>query len=181
MCHEVMGPDAMIFIFWMLNFKPTFSHSSFTLIKRLFSSSLLSTIRVVSSAYLKLLVFLLAILIPAYASSSSGFFIIHSAYKLNKQGENIQPWCTPFPNLNQSIVPWLVLTVASLPAYRFLRRQVRWPGIPISWRISHSLLWQFTRGRQIFKQIIMQLTCHTLLYSLWFQTNISQGFPNSQT
>ena len=28
--HEVMGPDAMIFIFWMLNFKPTFSLSSFT-------------------------------------------------------------------------------------------------------------------------------------------------------
>jgi len=24
-CHEVMGPDAMIFIFWMLSFKPTFS------------------------------------------------------------------------------------------------------------------------------------------------------------
>ena len=37
-CHEVMGPDAMIFIFWMLSFKPTFSVSSFTFIKRLFSS-----------------------------------------------------------------------------------------------------------------------------------------------
>ena len=34
-CHEVMGPDAMIFVFWMLSFKPTFSLSSFTLIKRL--------------------------------------------------------------------------------------------------------------------------------------------------
>ena len=30
-CHEVMGPDAMIFVFWMLSFKPTFSLSSFTL------------------------------------------------------------------------------------------------------------------------------------------------------
>ena len=49
-CHEVMGPDAMIFVFWMLSFKPTFSLSSFTIIKRLFSSSL-SAIRVVSSAY----------------------------------------------------------------------------------------------------------------------------------
>ena len=28
--HEVMGPDAMIFVLWMLNFKPTFSLSSFT-------------------------------------------------------------------------------------------------------------------------------------------------------
>ena len=72
-CHEVMGPDAMIFIFWMLSFKPTFSLSTFTFIKRLFSYSSLSTIRVVSSAYLKLLIFLLAILIPAYASSSPNF------------------------------------------------------------------------------------------------------------
>ena len=47
-CHEVMGPDAMIFVFGMLNFKPAFSFSSF--IKKLFSSSLLSAIRVVSSA-----------------------------------------------------------------------------------------------------------------------------------
>ena len=43
-CHEVMGPDAMIFDFWMLSFKPAFSLSSFTFIKRLFSSSLLSAI-----------------------------------------------------------------------------------------------------------------------------------------
>ena len=48
--HEVMGPDAMIFVFWMLSFQPPFSLSSFTFIKRLFSSSSLSAIRVVSSA-----------------------------------------------------------------------------------------------------------------------------------
>ena len=60
------GPDAMIFIFWMLSFKPTSSLSSFTFIKRLFSSSL-SALRVVSSAYLRLLIFLPAILIPACA------------------------------------------------------------------------------------------------------------------
>ena len=53
-CHEVMGPDATIFVFWMLSFKPTFSLYTFTFIKRLFSSS--SHIRVVSSAYLKLLI-----------------------------------------------------------------------------------------------------------------------------
>ena len=48
-CHEVMGPDAMILVFWMLSFKPAFLHSSFTFIKRLFSSSSLSAIRVVSA------------------------------------------------------------------------------------------------------------------------------------
>ena len=50
--HEEMEPDAMIFVFRMLSFKPTFSLSSFTFIKRLFSSSSLSATRVVSSAYL---------------------------------------------------------------------------------------------------------------------------------
>ena len=56
-CHEVMGPDAMILVFWILSFKPA-SLSSFTLIKRLLSSPSLSVIRVVSSVYLKLLIFL---------------------------------------------------------------------------------------------------------------------------
>ena len=51
---------------------------------------------------------------------------MYSAYKLNKQGDNIQPWCTPFSIWNQSVVPCPVLTVASWPEYRFLRRQVRW-------------------------------------------------------
>ena len=55
-CYEVMGPDAMILVSWMLSFKPTFSVSSFTFIKRLFSSSSLYAIRVVSSAYLILLI-----------------------------------------------------------------------------------------------------------------------------
>ena len=35
--HELMGPDAMILIFWMFNFRPTFSLSSFTFIKAFFS------------------------------------------------------------------------------------------------------------------------------------------------
>ena len=56
-CHEVMGPDAMILVFRMLSFKPTFLLSSFTFITRLFSSSSLFVIRVVSSAYLRLLIF----------------------------------------------------------------------------------------------------------------------------
>ena len=50
-CHEVMGPDAMILVFWMLSFKPAFSLSSLTFIKRLFSCSLLSAMWVVSSVY----------------------------------------------------------------------------------------------------------------------------------
>ena len=56
------------------------------------------------------------------------------------QGDNIQPWHTPFPSWNQSIVPCPVLTVASWPAYRFLKRQVRWSGIPISFRIFQFIV-----------------------------------------
>ena len=115
-CHDLS--------FWMLSLKPAFSLSSFTFIKRLFSCFLLSAIRVVSSAYLRLLIFLPAILIPICSSFSLAFLIIYSAYELNKQGDNIQPWCTPFPMLNQCVVPCSVPTVASRPAYRFHRRQV---------------------------------------------------------
>ena len=122
--YEVMGTDAMILVLWMLSFKPTFSISFFTFNKRLFSSSSLS-IRVVSSAYLRLLIFLLAILISAYASSSPAISMMYSAYKLNKQGDNIQSWCTPLPIWDQSVVPCPVLTVSSWTAYQCLRRQVR--------------------------------------------------------
>ena len=87
-CHDLH--------FLNVELQATFSLSSSTFIKRLFSSSLLSAIRVVSSAYLRLLIILPAILIPACASSSPAFHTMYSAYKLNKQGDNIQPWCTPF-------------------------------------------------------------------------------------
>ena len=123
--------------FWILSFKPAFWLSCFTFIRRLFSSSLLSAIRVVSAAYLRLLVFLLAILILVCDSSSLAFHMMYYAYKLNKQGDNIQPWCTPFLIFNQSAIPCTVLTAASWLANRLLRRQVRWSGILISLRIFH--------------------------------------------
>ena len=89
-CHEVMGLGAMISVFLMLNFKPAFSLSFFTLIKS-FSSSSLSALGWyhLSSAYLRLLIFLLAILSSACDSSSPAFCMMYSAYKLNKQSDNI--------------------------------------------------------------------------------------------
>ena len=97
-----MGPDAVIFIFWMLSFKLAFSLYSFTFIKRPFSSSSLPAIRVVLSVYLRLSMFLLAILISAYESSNLAFHMIYSAYNLNKQSDSVQSWHTPFPVWNQS-------------------------------------------------------------------------------
>ena len=78
--HEVMGLDTVVLVFWLLSFKPAFSLFSFTFIKRLFSSSSLSAIRVVSSAYLQLLIFLPAILILVCDSSSLTFFRMYSAH-----------------------------------------------------------------------------------------------------
>ena len=101
-CYELMGPDAMILVFWMLSFNPTFSVSSFTLIKRLIRSSSLFAVRVVVSEYLKLLIFLLAILIPA-CDSSSPWHTLHiglSRWLSNKEsacsagvsGDKFNPW-----------------------------------------------------------------------------------------
>ena len=81
-CCEVIGPDAVVFMFWMLSFKPAFSLPSFTFLKRLLSSSSLSAIRVVSSAYLRLLILpgeIPAILIPSCTSSSPAFHMMYSA------------------------------------------------------------------------------------------------------
>ena len=120
-CHEVMGlvPWSYFFKCWVLC---QLFHSSFTLIKRLFSSSWISANWVVSFAHLGLLLFFLAIFIPACDSSSPAFCRMYSAYKLNKQDDNIQPCHTPFPIWNQKVFPCLVLTVASWPTYMFLRR-----------------------------------------------------------
>ena len=137
-------------VFWMLSFKPSFSLSSFSFIKRLFNSSLLW--RVVLSAYLKLLIFLLAILIPAHVSSSSAFCMMYSACKLNKKGDTIQSWCTPFPIWNQSIVPCPILTASSGPAYRFLRRQVKWSSIPTSLRIFQFVVIHTVKGCSVVNE-----------------------------
>ena len=118
------GMDAMILVFWMLSFKTTFSLTSFTFFKMPFSS-LLSAI----------CVFEVIDISPGNLDSSLcfiqlAFCMIYSAYKLNKLGDNIQPWHTSFPIWNQSVLG-LILSIASWPTYRFLRRQVRWYGIPI--------------------------------------------------
>ena len=102
-CDEVIGLDDMISVFWMLSFKSAFSLSSFTFIKRLFSSSSISAIKMLSPAYLRILIFFLAIFIPVCASSTQAFCVMPSECKLNKQGDNIQPWHSPFPVWNQSL------------------------------------------------------------------------------
>ena len=129
-----MGPDAVIFIFWMLTFKPFFLLSSSTFIKRLFSSSLISVIGWCHLHIWDYWYFSPAVLIPACDSSSSTFRMMYSAFKLNKQGDSIQPSRTPFSILNQDLkldqiqgILFLFLSFCPrLVAYEIL---VPWPGI----------------------------------------------------
>ena len=89
--------------------------------------------------------------------------MLYSAYKLNKQGDNIQPWWTPFPIWHQSVVPCPVLTVASWPAYRFLKRQVRWFDFPISFRIFHYFVIHTVKGFGVVNKaeidVFLELSC----------------------
>ena len=113
-CHEVMGPDAMILVFWMLSLNVKF----FTLLFHPQSRGSL-----LPFCFLPLEWYHLHIWGYWYFSQQSWFqlmlhpaqhfHIMYSAYKLNKEGDNIQPWRTPFPIWNQSVVPCLVLAVAS--------------------------------------------------------------------
>ena len=132
-----MGLDAMILVFWKLSFKPSFSLSSFTFIKSLFSFSSLSAIRVMASAYLRLLIFLPAISIPACASSSPVFLMIYSAYK---QGDNIQPWHTPFPIWIHSVVPCPVVIINIFPYSNMLPRWLNSESLLPSLGVIHIFL-----------------------------------------
>ena len=135
-CHDLT--------FLNVEFKPTFSLSSFTFIKKLFSYSL-SAIRVVWSAYLKLLIFLPAILIPACASSSLAFHMMYSAYKLKISRMTIYSLDVLFSQFGTSPLFHVQFQLLLLDLHTgFTEGRLRWAGIPISGRIFHSLLWSTT-------------------------------------
>ena len=139
-----MGPDAMILAFWMLSFKPTFSLSCLPFIKRLFSF-LLSAISVVSSAYLMLLVFLPAVLIPACASSSLAFLMIYSLWSPRV----CSPWNSPDQNTgvgSLSLLQGIFPTQESNPGLPYCRRilyQLSHKGSP---RIMEWVAYLFSSG-----------------------------------
>ena len=94
----------------------------------------------------------LTILISSCALSSPAFHMMFSAYNLNKQGDNMYPWHSPFPIWNQSVIPCPVLCVGSWPVYRFLRRQVRWSGILISLVIFQFVMIHTIKGFSIINE-----------------------------
>ena len=164
----------LVFFFFMLIFKPAFSLFSFTLIKRIFSSSTISVVKVVLSAYLKWLIFVPAILIPACDLSSLAFHLMHSAYKLNKHGDNIQCCLTPFSILNQSVVPYLILLFFDLHT-GFFGKQIRLFGNPTSLRIFQFVVFHTIKEFSIVNEAeaFLELPCFLhdpvmLAIDLWF-------------
>ena len=148
-CHDLS--------FLIFSFKPALLLSSLTLIKSLFNSPLLSAIRVVLSEYLRLLVFLPPILITA----ATGWHAAQDRVaRLWGQSWCEQAACWTCWILTQSVVPY---RVASWPTYRFLRKQVRWSGIPISLRAFHSLSWYTDKGFSVVdeteKGIFLEFPC----------------------
>ena len=75
----------------------------------------------------------------------------------------MQPWCILFPIWNQSFVPCPVLRVASWPAYRYLRRQVRWSDIPISLRIFQFVAIHTVKGFSVVHEaevdVFLEFSC----------------------
>ena len=83
----------------------------------------------------------------------------------------MQPWRTPFPIWNQSVVPCPVLTVVSWPAYRFLRRQVRWPGIPMSLKFfSQFVMIHTVKGFSVVNEaevdVFLEFSCFSMIQGM---------------
>ena len=92
--HEVMGPNAMILIFWMLSFKPAFSLSLL-----LSARGSLVPLHFLPLGWCHLHIWgYWYFSQQSCASSSLAFRMMYSAYKLNKQSDNIHPWHTSFTN-----------------------------------------------------------------------------------
>ena len=127
-CHEVIGPDAMILVFecWVLSqlFHSPLSPSS----RGSLSASSLSAIKVVSSAYLRLLIFLSAIMIPACDSSSLAFCIMHISYM-----SRVTALTYSFLNYEPMQCSMSSSKCCFLPCIQ--DSQVKWTDIPISLRI----------------------------------------------
>ena len=143
--YEVMGLDAMIFIFSMLSFKPAVSFSSFTYINRLFNSSLLSAIRVVSYAFLRLMIFLPTSHAPSLITIKN------------------QPYCTGIQNaplgsrccfcdepLTRVTPCWVVYGGLWPPKVWFRFESLAWqdqPGLGLcTWMISPNFWMNWGRG-----------------------------------
>src|SRR6218665_1599269 len=93
----------IVFVFFMLKYRPAFSFSLFSLLISFARSAFFPAINVVSSAYIKLFSVLPAIFTPSFASSIPAFFIILSAYRLNKNGDKMQP-CRTLSKIIEKVV-----------------------------------------------------------------------------
>ena len=104
-------------------------------------------------------------------------------YKLNKQGDSRQPCRTPFSILNQSVVAYRVLTVSSWPAYYFfwfLKRQVRWSGIPIPLRAFQFIMIHTVKGFNVVDETEIDVFLEFLSF-LYDPANVSYLISGSSS
>ena len=157
-------PWSSLFECWVLNQLFTLP---FHFHQEALSSSSLSAIWVVPSAYQSSLIFYWQSW-PQLVLHPTQRFSWSTLHMLNEQGDNIQPWCTPFLIWNQSVVPCPVLTVACWPAYRFLRRKVRCSGIPISLKnfpqfvVIHTVK-GFGVVNKAEEDVFLELSCFSMI------------------
>ena len=145
----------------MMSFKPAFSLSSYTFMKRLFSSSSLSAMRVVSSVYLRLLIFLPAILVPACESSNLAFHIIHFA---NWQYTALT--CS-FPSLEPVDCSMPSFSCCFLTCVQVSQEASKWSGIPISWWIFQFVVIHIVKGFSVVYEAEVDVFSGILLLFLW--------------
>ena len=99
---------------------------------------------------------------------------MYSAQKLNKQGDNTQACHIPFPILNQSVVPCKVLSVASWPAYRFLRRQARCSTF-LSKNFPQFVVIHIVKGFSTVNEVHVFLKIFCFLYEPMNVGNLNSG------
>ena len=153
------------FHFLNVEFKTAFSLSSFIFFKRLVSPSSFSAIKpyclhIWGCQYFSRQSWLQLMSHPAQHFA----WCTSTAWKLNKQGDNIQFWYTPLLILNQSFVPYVVLTGASWPACRFLRTQVLWSGILIFLRISQFVATHTVKGFSVVNEAEVDFFLNSLAF-----------------
>ena len=130
----------IIVVFLVFRSSPFFSLASLTRLRRSSSSCLLLQINVVSSAYLRLVIFVPPNFTPPLKPSRASL-IMSSEYMLKRFGDKIHPWRTSLPISNHSVSPPLVLTADCWFWYRLAINSTRWHGKPIFFIVVQSWGW----------------------------------------